>query len=290
MKVAVVVDSTSYLSEEILAEHNIFTIPLNVVVGDKTFKENEIDNKWYYAEMAALEELPTTSQPSIGDYILLLESLYRDGYTDVISFHLSAEISGTCQSARAAAASVDGINVHVVDSEIAAAPLGFLALYAAQNLASKPLQEVLADVNDMKEKHSMNAFFLVDTLTNLQKGGRLSNAQAFIGGLLKIKPILEFQNGKIVAIEKIRTQKKAMLKIEEMLQAEFDKHEGKELTACLIHANAEELGMRYKQELEEKFPQVKFVMQEFGPVVGTHLGEGALGIGFTTYKVDVTGL
>jgi Uncharacterized protein conserved in bacteria len=86
MKVAVVVDSTSYLSEEILAEHNIFTIPLNVVVGDKTFKENEIDNKWYYAEMAALEELPTTSQPSIGDYILLLESLYREGYTDVISF------------------------------------------------------------------------------------------------------------------------------------------------------------------------------------------------------------
>ncbi|HBV23817.1 MAG TPA: fatty acid-binding protein DegV [Jeotgalicoccus sp.] len=290
MKVAVVVDSTSYLPEDVLTGHNIYTIPLNVVIGDKIYKENEIDNKWYYAEMAALDELPTTSQPSIGDYILLLESLYRDGYTDVISFHLSAELSGTCQNARAAAASVDGINVHVVDSEIAAAPLGFMALHAAQNIDKKPLEEILADADDMKQKGNMNAFFLVDTLTNLQKGGRLSNAQAFIGGLLKIKPILEFQDGKIVAIEKIRTQKKAMLKIEEMLQAEFEKHADKELTACLIHANAEELGKRYKLELEEKFPQVKFVLQEFGPVVGTHLGEGALGIGFTTYNIDITGL
>ena len=290
MKVAVVVDSTSYIPENVLTEHNIYTIPLNVVVGDEIYKENEIDNKWYYAEMAAMDELPTTSQPSIGDYILLLESLYRDGYTDVISFHLSAEISGTCQNARAAAASVDGINVHVVDSEIAAAPLGFMALYAAQNINNKTLEEVLADVNDMKQKHSMNAYFLVDTLTNLQKGGRLSNAQAFIGGLLKIKPILEFEDGKIVAIEKIRTHKKAMAKIEALLQAEFEKHEGRKLTACIIHGNAPEMGARYKQEFEEKFPQVKFVLQEFGPVVGTHLGEGALGIGFTTYKVDTTGL
>ncbi|WP_371814690.1 DegV family protein [Jeotgalicoccus sp. WY2] len=127
-------------------------MPLNVVVGDKVLKENEIDNKWYYAEMASLDELPTTSQPSIGDYILLLESLYRDGYTDVISFHLSAELSGTCQNARAAAASVDGINVHVVDSEIAAAPLGFMALYAAQNIDKKPLEEILADADEMKKK------------------------------------------------------------------------------------------------------------------------------------------
>lgn len=289
MKVAVVVDSTSYLPEHILAKYNIYTIPLNVVVGDRVFKESEINNEWYYAEMAALDELPTTSQPSIGDYILLIEALYREGFTDVISIHLSAEISGTYQSAKAAAASVDGINVHVIDSEIAAAPLGFLALYAAQNINEKPLEALINDVNEMKQKGNMNAFFLVDTLTNLQKGGRLSNAQAFIGGLLKIKPILEFQDGKIVAIEKIRTKKKAMLKIEEMLKAEFDKREGKKLTACLIHGNAPELGMSYKKELEEKFPEVKFILQEFGPVVGTHLGQDALGIGFTTYNLDTTG-
>jgi len=290
MKVAIVVDSTSYLPKEILEKHNIYTIPLNVVIGNKTYKEDDIDYAWYYEQMNELEDLPTTSQPSIGDYILLLETLYRDGYTDVISFHLSSEISGTCHSAEAAALSVDGIKVHVVDSGIAAAPLGFLALYGAQQIDKKSVEEVLTDVNAMKQKENLNAYFLVDTLTNLQKGGRLSNAQALIGSLLKIKPLLEFQDGKIVAIEKIRTQKKAIAKIEEMLASEFEKHEGKQLTACLIHANAKNFGESYKAELEEKFPQVKFVMQEFGPVVGTHLGEGALGIGFTTYKVDVTGL
>lgn len=290
MKTAVVVDSTSYLPQEVLDAYNIYTIPLNVIIGDEIYKENEIDNKWYYEQMNQMDELPTTSQPSIGDYILLLESLYRDGYTDVLSFHLSAEISGTYQSARAAAASVDGINVHVVDSTIAAAPLGFLAMYAAQHLGDMSIEDILADVDKMKSKENMNAYFLVDTLTNLQKGGRLSNAQAMIGSLLKIKPILEFQDGKIVAIEKIRTQKKAMQKIESLLQTDIDRHEGKNLTACLIHANAEAFGQRYKKELEEKFPQVNFILQEFGPVVGTHLGEGAIGIGYTTYQVDTAGL
>lgn len=290
MKVAIVVDSTSYLPEEILERHNIYTIPLNVVIDNKTYKENEIDYAWYYEKMNTLEDLPTTSQPSIGDYILLLETLYRDGYTDVLSFHLSSEISGTYRSAEAAAISVEGINVHVVDSGIAAAPLGFLALYAAQQINKKTIEEVLIDVNAMKKKENLNAYFLVDTLTNLQKGGRLSNAQALIGSLLKIKPLLEFQDGKIVAIEKIRTQKKAIAKIEALLASEFEKHEGKQITACLIHANAKDFGEKYKAELESKFPQVKFVLQEFGPVVGTHLGEGAIGLGFTTFDVDTTGL
>ena len=98
----------------------------------------------------------------------------------------------------------------------------------------------------------MNAYFLVDTLTNLQKGGRLSNAQAMIGGLLKIKPILEFHDGKIVAIEKIRTQKKALQKIEALLQSEFEQHDQKSLTVCIIHANAKEFG-KIKKNLKRSF-------------------------------------
>src|SRR5690625_3553778 len=155
MKVAIVVDSTSYLPKEILEKHNIYTIPLNVVIGNKTYKEDDIDYAWYYEQMNELEDLPTTSQPSIGDYILLLETLYRDGYTDVISFHLSSEISGTCHSAEAAALSVDGIKVHVVDSGIAAAPLGFLALYGAQQIDKKSVEEVVTNVTAIKHKQKM---------------------------------------------------------------------------------------------------------------------------------------
>lgn len=290
MKVAVVVDSTSYLPKEILEKHNIYTIPLNVYIGGKTYREDEIDHAWYYEEMSKHEELPTTSQPSIGDYIILLETLYREGYTDVLSFHLSAEISGTCHSAEAAAASVDGVKLHVIDSEVAAAPLGFITLYAAQQLKSKSLDEVIKDVTEMKRKENTNAYFLVDKLENLQKGGRLSNAQAAIGGLLKIKPVLEFQDGKIVAIEKIRTQRKALNKIEERLNAEFDRHDKSKITACLIHANVKDAAEKYLVELQEKFPEIKFVLQDFGPVIGTHLGEGAIGLGYTTFEVNTDGL
>ncbi|WP_166627269.1 DegV family protein [Jeotgalicoccus sp. S0W5] len=288
MKVAVVVDSTSYLPTNILEKYDIYTIPLNVIINDEVYKENEIDNSWYYEQMAGSDELPTTSQPSIGDYILLLESLYRDGYTDVLSFHLSKEISGTYQSAISASTSVEGINVHVVDSQLSCAPLGFLALYAAQNKNVKPLEALLDDLEDMRQKENLNAYFLVDNLTNLQKGGRLSNAQAMIGGLLKIKPILEFIDGKIVAVEKIRTQKKAMSKIEAKLAEDFQVHKGKKITACLIHANAPSLAESYIEELREKFEDVTFILQEFGPVIGTHLGEGAIGIGYTVYDIDVS--
>lgn len=288
MKVAVVVDSTSYLPTNILEKYDIYTIPLNVIINGDVYKEDEIDHSWYYEQMANSDELPTTSQPSIGDYILLLESLYRDGYTDVISFHLSAEISGTYQSAVSASKSVEGINVHVVDSQLACTPLGFLVLYAAENKDKKSLEELLSELDDMRQKENLNAYFLVDDLTNLQRGGRLSNAQALIGGLLKIKPILEFIDGKIVAVEKIRTQKKAMAKIEDKLAEAFEAHKDKHITACLIHANVPELGEAYLKELKEKFKDVDFILQDFGPVIGTHLGEGAIGIGYTTYEVDIS--
>lgn len=288
MKVAVVVDSTSYLPTNILEKYDIYTIPLNVIINGDVYKEDEIDHSWYYEQMANSDELPTTSQPSIGDYILLLESLYRDGYTDVISFHLSAEISGTYQSAVSASKSVEGINVHVVDSQLACTPLGFLVLYAAENKDKKSLEELLSELDDMRQKENLNAYFLVDDLTNLQRGGRLSNAQALIGGLLKIKPILEFIDGKIVAVEKIRTQKKAMAKIEDKLAEAFEAHKDKHITACLIHANVPEFGEAYLKELKEKFKDVDFILQDFGPVIGTHLGEGAIGIGYTTYEVDIS--
>lgn len=94
MKVAIVVDSTSYLPANVLKKYNIFTIPLNVIIDGDIYKEDEIENSWYYQQMTQADELPTTSQPSIGDYIVLLESLHGEGYTDVISFHLSQHISG----------------------------------------------------------------------------------------------------------------------------------------------------------------------------------------------------
>lgn len=288
MKTAIVADSTAYLPEELVEKYDIYTIPLSVVMEDETYRENvDITTEEFFEKMANMEALPSTSQPSIGDYILLLESLYRDGYTDVISFHLSAEVSGTYQSALSAGESVEELNVHVIDSEVAAFVLGFLVLYAAQNKDKMPLEELLENVEEMKKQVNTNAYFIVDTLTNLQKGGRLSNAQALVGSLLKVKPILNFNDGKIVPYEKIRTKKKAKKKVQEVFEREIEQHQGKNITAVVIHSNAEEEGREWKAELEEKFPHVKFTMSYFGPVIATHLGEGALGLGYTTYDVEI---
>ncbi|GAB3065845.1 DegV family protein [Salinicoccus sesuvii] len=289
MKIAVVVDSTSYLPKDLKKKHDIHTIPLNVIIGDRSYREDEdIDNDTFFVSMRDRDELPRTSQPSIGDYILLLESLKAEGYTDVISVHLSSQISGTYQNAVAAGQSVEGIEVHAIDSEVACYVQGFIALYAAQNKERMPLADLLSQIDEMKRRKNTNAYFIVDTLSNLQKGGRLTNAQALIGSMLKVKPILHFKDAKIVPFEKIRTKKKAMKRVEEVFAEEMAFHKGKPITAVVIHSNAYEEGQRWMESLERQYPDITFRLSYFGPVIATHLGEGALGLGYTTYEVDTT--
>lgn len=119
---------------------------------------------------------------------------------------------------------------------------------------------------------------MVDDLTNLQRGGRLSSTQAFIGGLLQVKPLLHFVDKVIVPFEKIRTKKKAMNRIVELLGE--DAKSGGQYQACIIHANREEEAQAWKEELEALYPNVEFTLSYFGPVIGTHLGEGAMGLGW----------
>ena len=288
MKVAIVADSTAYIPQELNEKYDIYTIPLIVNMVDGSYQEGkEITTEEFFKAMNEMSELPSTSQPSIGDYILLLEQLRHDGYTDVISVHLSAEISGTCANARAAGDTVEGIRLHVVDSEVAALVQGFIALYAAQNKDKYSLEELLKLLDEMKQKSNTNAKFIVSTLKNLQKGGRLSHGQALLGGLLNIKPVLEFEDGKIVPFEKIRTMKKAMQRVEDEFSKELELHRGKKITATVIHSNAEEAGKEWMTHLEEKYPDVKFYLSYFGPVIATHLGEGALGLGYTTFDIEL---
>ena len=287
MKIAVVVDSTSYLPTGLKEKYDIRTIPLNVIMGEQSYKEDEdIGNEAFFEEMRRMDELPRTSQPSIGDYILLLESLRSEGFTDVVSIHLSSRLSGTYQNAMAAGQSVEGIKMHAVDSEIACYVEGFLALYAAQNKDRLPLDTLLERLEEMKRRKNTNAYLIVDTLSNLQKGGRLSNAQAIVGSLLKVKPILAFEEGRIVPFEKIRTKKKAMSRVEEVFAKEMERHKGKPVTAVIIHSNAEEEGMKWMESLQADYPEITFRLSYFGPVIATHLGEGALGLGYTTYEID----
>ncbi|CCF06827.1 DegV family protein [Bacillus velezensis] len=278
MKIAVVTDSTAYIPKEMREEHHIHMIPLQVVFGEKTFREEtELDWRSFYKEVKNHDELPTTSQPSFGELIALYEELGKT-YDAVISIHLSSGISGTYNSAASANTMVDHIKVYPFDSEISCLAQGFYALKAAQLIkdgVDSP-EEIIKELEEMKK--TVRAYFMVDDLSHLQRGGRLSSAQAFIGGLLKVKPILHFDNKVIVPFEKIRTRKKAITRIFELFGEDASK--GIPMRAAVIHANREEEAADIIQELSCKYPHVEFYNSYFGAVIGTHLGEGAIGIGW----------
>ncbi|ALV02900.1 DegV family protein [Bacillus velezensis] len=278
MKIAVVTDSTAYIPKEMREEHHIHMIPLQVVFGEKTFREEtELDWRIFYKEVKNHDELPTTSQPSFGELIALYEELGKT-YDAVISIHLSSGISGTYNSAASANTMVDHIKVYPFDSEISCLAQGFYALKAAQLIkdgVDSP-EEIIKELEEMKK--TVRAYFMVDDLSHLQRGGRLSSAQAFIGGLLKVKPILHFDNKVIVPFEKIRTRKKAISRIFELFGEDASK--GIPMRAAVIHANREEEAADIIQELSGKYPHVEFYNSYFGAVIGTHLGEGAIGIGW----------
>ncbi|ATV02297.1 fatty acid-binding protein DegV [Bacillus velezensis] len=278
MKIAVVTDSTAYIPKEMREEHHIHMIPLQVVFGEKTFREEtELDWRSFYKEVKNHDELPTTSQPSFGELIALYEELGKT-YDAVISIHLSSGISGTYNSAASANTMVDHIKVYPFDSEISCLAQGFFALKAAQLIkdgVDSP-EEIIKELEEMKK--TVRAYFMVDDLSHLQRGGRLSSAQAFIGGLLKVKPILHFDNKVIVPFEKIRTRKKAISRIFELFGEDASK--GIPMRAAVIHANREEEAAAIIQELSGKYPHVEFYNSYFGAVIGTHLGEGAIGIGW----------
>jgi DegV family protein with EDD domain len=276
VKTAVVTDSTAYISKELREKLNIHMIPLSVIFGNETYQEEvEITASQFYEEVKH-KDLPTTSQPPVGQFVELFGVLSQD-YDAVISIHLSSGISGTYQGSVTAGDMVEGIDVYPFDSEISCIVQGFYVIEAAEMAAAgKTPQEILERLEEMKE--TVRAYFMVDDLSHLQRGGRLSSAQALIGSLLQVKPLLHFVDKVIVPFEKIRTRKKAMKRIVDLL--EEDAKSGEAYRAAIIHANREEEAMEWKAELEAKFPNVKFMISYFGPVIGTHLGEGAMGLGW----------
>jgi DegV family protein with EDD domain len=208
--------------------------------------------------------------------VKLYEKLSAE-YDAVVSIHLSSGISGTFQGAVAAGDMVDDIDVHAFDSEISCMIQGFYVLEAAEMaVEGKGPEEIIARLDEMK--NSDRAYFMVDDLSHLQRGGRLSSAQALVGSLLQVKPLLHFLETKIVPFEKIRTRKKAVKRIYDLF--EEDASLGVPMRAVVIHANRDAEAEVMKKELEEMYPHVEFFLSYFGPVIGTHLGEGAMGLGW----------
>lgn len=276
MKTAIVTDSTAYLPHDQISEFNIHVIPLTVTIDGQAYDEEvELSAGDFYEKVRGNGPLPKTSQPPVGRFVELFEQFSKE-YDAVISIHLSSGISGTYAGAVQAGEMVKDIEVYAFDSEISCYVQGFYVLRAAE--MAKEGADPKAILDELAEmKKTVRAYFMVDDLAHLQRGGRLSGAQALIGGLLQVKPILHFENKVIVPFEKIRTRKKAMKRIADLLAEDATKMP---LEAVIIHANQLEEAEVWREELADRLPDVKFSISHFGPVIGTHLGEGSMGLGW----------
>jgi DegV family protein with EDD domain len=279
MSIAIVTDSTAYLTDEQYQELGVRKVPLSCVFGNEVYKEEvDITTEEFFLKVREAEKLPTSSQPTVGDFTATYQELGKT-HDAIISIHLSSKISGTYQNAYSVANSIEDVKVYPYDSELAAAGQAFFVVEAAKMAKEgKTVEEILARLDQIKE--AMDSLFVVDDVTNLVKGGRLSKAKGGIATMLKIKPVLTFVDGEIVPFDKIRTKKKALNRIEEVFKKAVEESEHP-LQATVVHAFSEEEGQAFKARLEKKFPDVRFNFSFFGPVIGVHVGEGCLGFAWT---------
>lgn len=277
MKIAIVTDSTAYLPERIKNDPNLFVIPIPVILDGKVYNEGiDIEADEYYTLLNKSKEFPTTSQPALGEVIELYEQIVAQGFDTIISIHLSSGISGFVNTLFTLTDTIDGATLYPYDSKITSVPMGHMVEAALDKVAEgASLEELFEKLNIIRE--NTYAYLIVEDLNNLVRGGRLTNGAALIAGLLKIKPILTFEDGKIVLFEKIRSTKKAFARAEEII-GKRDKEIARPVKLYVIHANNLVVAEQEKAKLQKQYPDAIIEIGHFGPVIGTHLGEKAIGI------------
>ena len=275
--VAVVTDTTHYLPPALLAEAGVHEVSLYVNDGGRAEREAGLDFAGFYDRLRTAQELPTTSQPSIGDFLAVFDPLLEAG-RDVVSIHISGAISGTVEAARQAAedalARHPGRRVEVVDSVSACGGLGAIVLGAAAVArAGGDVDAVAGRARAIVERSRI--WFSVETLEFLRRGGRIGGAQAWLGGALKIKPILTFVDGEISPVERVRTQRRAFERMAEFL-ADF---QAAGATSWMVqHIQAPDQAEALVERGRELFGHDPLFVSEIGPVIGTHAGPGVLGV------------
>lgn len=275
--VQVVTDSTADIPEKICRELNIVTVPLKVHLSGETYLDGvTLKPREFYAKLNETEALPTTSQPTPAEFLDVFRTSAGAGKTDLISIHLSAALSGTYQSAVLAKSMVgDELSIEIIDSKRASFAAGIIVVEVAK--AAKQGKN-LAECREIALRciEQAQVYFMVDTLKNLQKGGRIGKASALLGSLLNIKPILTLDDdGEVAPSDKVRGKRKAMARMLDKLA----KHAGDDrVNLGIMHANALDEAERLKSELEARFQVNRIVVSELGPVIGTHAGPGTIGI------------
>lgn len=286
MKIALVTDSTSVLTKKEAEDNNVIVTPIPIIVDDKEYLEGiNITSSQFFEMQRNGAAFPKTSQPAIGEMIELFDKLHDDGYDAIIAITLSSGISGFYETLKNIARNNPQYGLYPYDSKMTVRLQGYLVLATAQMIkAGYEPQEILNRLDQIR--NTIDEFFVVDDLKNLSRGGRLSNASAFIGTMLHIKPLLTFKDGKIIAFDKIRSLKRAVSKVEELTIERTSKLSYRDkLRLFVFHSNDAKQAEGIREFIEENFPGMPVDVAEFSPVIATHLGEKSIAI---AWMIDIT--
>ncbi|MFQ5341823.1 MAG: DegV family protein [Anaerolineae bacterium] len=276
--IRLVTDSMSQLPAEVVSKYDILTVPVSVIFNGTAFREGiDITNEEFYRRLTEANSLPTTTQPSAGDFQRVYQQLAAEG-VDIISIHPPEILSGTINSARQAAGMVNGSRIAPVEIPWLAPSQGFIVLEAARGIeAGADYDEVLHLIDGLVPRQ--NLIFAVDTLEYLQKGGRIGGAQALLGALLRLKPILYLKDGRVEPLDRVRTWSRVPDRLLTLMADMLGPGDGP-VHVGVMHSCNGEGAAGLKEEVYRRFDVAELYTTEIGPVIGTHVGPGALGLAF----------
>jgi DegV family protein with EDD domain len=276
-KVAIITDSSAYLPDETVEALNLHVVPLTLHWGEDTYRDGvDIRAEAFYARLAEADTLPTTSQTAVSEFNRLFSTLLEQDFA-VLAMLISSGLSGTVDSALQAKTAFPGAPLAVVDSQLVSMALGFMVMKvarAAKDGASLEECQALADAVYPK----IGVYFTVETLKYLHMGGRINTASRLMGSALNIKPIMEIRGGKIELVESVRSRKKALVRMLDMVERDIEGCESVRIST--FHAAAEEENQALMSEAVARFSPIETVTTHVSPVIGTHTGPGTLSIAY----------
>jgi DegV family protein with EDD domain len=273
MATLIVTDSSADLPPALAHSLNITVIPCYILLDDVNYKDTvEISADDFYARLVTGRRMPSTSQPSVADFQAVYQGLLAQGH-DIVSIHVSGRLSGTINSAEQARASLsESARIEIIDSRLASMSLGLVTIAAAQLAqAGEPSSEIARQVK--RHLPNTHGFFVLDTLEYLQKGGRIGKAQAFLGSLLNVKPILKLQDGEAHPVERIRNRNRAIARMVDILRALAPVQQ-----LAIMYSTEPDRAAELRQQLSDIIFEKNIVTSQFGPTLGTYLGPNAIGV------------
>lgn len=279
-KIAIVTDSSAYIPPELSKGLPIYVVPLHVIWDGRSYSDFiDLQPAEFYTRLSKALEMPLTSQATPGDFLDSYRSLLDKGY-EILSIHISSRVTKTLESAALARSMLDGARIELVDSMTGSMAMGFHVLKAAKAAMQGATLQACKALAEKARNHT-HIYFVPGTLEFLHRGGRIGSAQAFLGSMIKIFPILEVKDGLIEAVERVRTFNKATERMIELMERKIGDRSPVQLAS--VHSNCLDKAQELLELARQKLGPERVtdsVISDISPAVGAHIGPGAVGLAY----------